>query len=169
MIKSALDRLVLARDKSEWVQLGRFVETRYGTSISADATADSGVAVLRIPNVMGGEVDTGDLKYVNLTQAELKRLSLTSSDVLIVRSNGNPDYVGRSALITADVAKSDMVYASYLIRLRTDITRLLPEYLSAFLNSAYGRAAMRNAIRTTAGQSNLNGEFDKDPTADTFH
>jgi type I restriction enzyme S subunit len=158
MIKSALDRLVLARDKSEWVQLGRFVETRYGTSISADATADSGVAVLRIPNVMGGEVDTGDLKYVNLTQAELKRLSLTSSDVLIVRSNGNPDYVGRSAPITADVAKSDMVYASYLIRLRTDITRLLPEYLSAFLNSAYGRAAMRNAIRTTAGQSNLNGE-----------
>ncbi len=158
MIKSALDHLVLARDKSEWVQLGCLVETRYGTSISADATADSGVAVLRIPNVMGGEVDTEDLKYVNLTQAELKRLSLTSSDVLIVRSNGNPDYVGRSAPITADVAESDMVYASYLIRLRTDMTRLLPEYLSAFLNSAYGRAAMRNAIRTTAGQSNLNGE-----------
>lgn len=158
MIKSALDRLVLARDKSEWVQLGRFVETRYGTSISADATADTGVAVLRIPNVMGGEVDTGDLKYVNLTQAELKRLSLTYSDVLIVRSNGNPDYVGRSAPIAEDIAKSDMVYASYLIRLRTDMTRLLPEYLSAFLNSAYGRAAMRNAIRTTAGQSNLNGE-----------
>ncbi|MEB6462661.1 restriction endonuclease subunit S [Raoultella ornithinolytica] len=158
MIKSALDHLVLPRDKSEWVQLGCLVETRYGTSISADATADTGVAVLRIPNVMGGEVDTDDLKYVNLTQAELKRLNLTSSDVLIVRSNGNPDYVGRSAPITADVAKSDMVYASYLIRLRTDMTRLLPEYLSAFLNSAYGRAAMRNAIRTTAGQSNLNGE-----------
>lgn len=158
MIKSALDRLVLARDKSEWVQLGCFIETRYGTSVSADATADSGVAVLRIPNVMGGEVDTDNLKYVNLTQTELKRLSLTSSDVLIVRSNGNPDYVGRSAPITADVAKSDMVYASYLIRLRTDMTRLLPEYLSAFLNSAYGRAAMRNVIRTTAGQSNLSGE-----------
>lgn len=158
MIKSALDRLVLARNESEWEQLGSLVETRYGTSVSADATADSGVAVLRIPNVMGGEVDTEDLKYVDLTQAELKRLSLTSADVLIVRSNGNPDYVGRSAPITADVAKSDMVYASYLIRLRTDMTRLLPEYLSAFLNSAYGRAAMRNAIRTTAGQSNLSGE-----------
>lgn len=158
MIKSALDRLVLARDESEWEQLGNLVETRYGSSVSADATAESGVAVLRIPNVMGGEVDTEDLKYVNLTQAELKRLSLTSADVLIVRSNGNPDYVGRSAPITADIAKSDMVYASYLIRLRTDMTRLLPEYLSAFLNSAYGRAAMRNAIRTTAGQSNLSGE-----------
>lgn len=158
MIKSALDRLVLARDESKWEQLGSLVETRYGTSVSADATAESGVAVLRIPNVIGGEVDTEDLKYVDLKQAELKRLSLTPADVLIVRSNGNPDYVGRSAPITADVAKSNMVYASYLIRLRTDMTRLLPEYLSAFLNSAYGRAAMRNAIRTTAGQSNLSGE-----------
>jgi type I restriction enzyme S subunit len=157
MIKSALDQLVLARPESDWEQLGSLVETRYGTSVSADATAKSGVAVLRIPNVMGGEVGTEDLKYVDLSQVELNRLGLTTADVLIVRSNGNPDYVGRSAPITEDVAKSIMVYASYLIRLRTDTTRLLPEYLSAFLNSAYGRAAMRNAIRTTAGQSNLSG------------
>jgi type I restriction enzyme S subunit len=158
MIKSALDRLVLACPESGWEQLGTVVDTRYGTSVSADATAKSGAAVLRIPNVIGGEVDTKDLKYVELSQAELKRLSLTTADVLIVRSNGNPEYVGRSAPITEDVAKSSMVYASYLIRLRADTARLLPEYLSAFLNSAYGRAAMRNAIRTTAGQSNLSGE-----------
>jgi type I restriction enzyme S subunit len=158
IIKSALDRLVLAFPESKWEQLGTLVETRYGTSVSANSTAESGAAVLRIPNVMGGEVDTEDLKYVDLSHAELKRLRLTTADVLIVRSNGNPEYVGRSAPITEDVAKSAMVYASYLIRLRTDTTRLLPEYLSAFLNSAYGRAAMRNAIRTTAGQSNLSGE-----------
>ena len=91
MIKSALDQLVLARPESEWELLGTLVETRYGTSISSDAGAESGVAVLRIPNVIGGEVDTTDLKYVDLAKAELKRLSLTTDDVLIVRSNGNPD------------------------------------------------------------------------------
>lgn len=158
VIKAALDQLVLDRDEGEWVQLGPLVDTRYGTSVSADATEATGVPVLRIPNVMGGEVDTTDMKYVELTQAELGRLSLTAADVLIVRSNGNPEYVGRSAPITEDVCQSMIVYASYLIRLRTDGVRLLPEYLSAFLNSAYGRAAMRNAIRTTAGQSNLSGE-----------
>lgn len=158
MIKSALDELVLASNEDEWEQLGRLAETRYGTSLPADATAESGTAVLRIPNVMRGEVDTEDLKYVDLPQDDLKRLSLTVADVLIVRSNGNPDYVGRSAPITEDVVQSPMVYASYLIRLRTNNSRLLPEYLSAFLNSAYGRAALRNVIRTTAGQSNLSGE-----------
>lgn len=158
MIKAALDRLVLAVDKSEWISLGELVETRYGTSVSADATANTGTPVLRIPNVMGGEVDKADMKYVELPQAELKRLRLFDTDVLIVRSNGNPDYVGRSAPITEEIARFPIVYASYLIRLRTDTERLLPEYLSAFLNSAFGRAAMRNAIRTTAGQSNLSGE-----------
>lgn len=158
MINAALDRLVLSVDESQWLPLGSLVETRYGTSVSADATQASGTPVLRIPNVMGGEVDTTDMKYVELPQAELQRLRLADSDVLIVRSNGNPDYVGRSAPITEDLASSLVVYASYLIRLRTDTQRLLPEYLSAFLNSAFGRAAMRNAIRTTAGQSNLSGE-----------
>ncbi|KVT31231.1 hypothetical protein WK48_10595 [Burkholderia ubonensis] len=158
MIKAELDRLVLACDADEWEQLGRLVETRYGTSVSADSTAESGTAVLRIPNVVGGEVDTERLKYVDLPKAELDRLTLTTADVLIVRSNGNPGYVGRSAPITEDIARSPVVYASYLIRLRADTSRLLPEYLSAFLNSAYGRAAMQNAIRTTAGQSNLSGD-----------
>jgi type I restriction enzyme S subunit len=158
LIKAALDQLVLGCDEGKWEQLGSLVKTRYGTSVSADATADTGVPVLRIPNVMGGEIDVEDMKYVELTQAELDRLSLTTSDVLIVRSNGNPEYVGRSAPITEDACQSAIVYASYLIRLRADPARLLPEYLSSFLNSAYGRAAMRNAIRTTAGQSNLSGE-----------
>lgn len=158
LVKAALDDLVLGCEEGGWVQIGSLVDTRYGTSVSADATAATGIPVLRIPNVMGGEVDTTDMKYVELTQAELGRLRLTAADVLIVRSNGNPEYVGRSAPITEDVCQSVIVYASYLIRLRTDGVRLLPEYLSAFLNSAYGRAAMRNAIRTTAGQSNLSGE-----------
>jgi type I restriction enzyme, S subunit len=158
LIQAALDRLVLPIDPTAWEPLGKFATTRYGTSVSADATAESGTRVLRIPNVMGGEVDTTDMKYVELTRGELDRLSLTNSDVLIVRSNGNPEYVGRSAPITEEVAQAETVYASYLIRLRADTTRLLPEYLSAFLNSAYGRAAMRNVIRTTAGQSNLSGE-----------
>ncbi len=158
MIKAYLDRLVLGVDESEWVRLGTLVETRYGTSVSADEEIGSGTPVLRIPNVMGGEVDTTDMKYVGLSSAELDRLLLTKADVLIVRSNGNPDYVGRSAPITEDIVKAGMVYASYLIRLRANTEQLLPEYLSSFLNSAFGRAAMRNTIRTTAGQSNLSGE-----------
>ncbi len=158
ILKAELDRFVLKIDEAEWVRLDDLVETRYGTSVSADESGEHGLPVLRIPNVVGGEVDMGDMKFVSLSDAEIDRLRLTTSDVLIVRSNGNPKYVGRSAPITEDLVKWTLVYASYLIRLRANTARLLPEFLSAFLNSPYGRAAMRNAIRTTAGQSNLSGE-----------
>lgn len=158
ILMAELDRLILKIDEAEWVRLDNLVETRYGTSVSADESGEHGLPVLRIPNVVGGEVDMGDMKFVSLSDAEIDRLRLTTSDVLIVRSNGNPDYVGRSAPITKDLAHWTLVYASYLIRLRANTDRLLPEYLSAFLNSPFGRAAMRNAIRTTAGQSNLSGE-----------
>ena len=63
----------------------------------------TGTPVLRIPNVIGSEVDDVDLKYVTLPDADIDKLLLKRTDVLIVRSNGNPDYVGRSAPITRDV------------------------------------------------------------------
>ena len=78
--------------------------------------------------------------------------------MLIVRSNGNPDYVGRCAAVDEATALLQPVYASYLIRLRPDQERLLGSYLAALLNSSVGRSAMRNAIRTTAGQSNLSAD-----------
>lgn len=149
----------IARCKeTDWIPLGRLVTSKYGTSVRADADESSGVPVLRIPNVIGGEVDVSDLKYVELPMAELDRLRLTEGDVLIVRSNGNPDYVGRCAAVDEATALLQPVYASYLIRLRPDQERLLGSYLAALLNSSVGRNAMRNAIRTTAGQSNLSAD-----------
>jgi len=149
----------IARCKeTDWILLGRLVTSKYGTSVRADGDESSGVPVLRIPNVIGGEVDVSDLKYVELPMAELDRLRLTEGDVLIVRSNGNPDYVGRCAAVDEATALLQPVYASYLIRLRPDQERLLGSYLAALLNSSVGRNAMRNAIRTTAGQSNLSAD-----------
>lgn len=144
--------------ETNWIPLGRLVTTKYGTSVRADADESGGVPVLRIPNVIGGEVDLSKLKYVELPTAELDRLRLTEGDVLIVRSNGNPEYVGRCAAVDEATMLLQPVYASYLIRLRPDQKRLHGSYLAGLLNSSVGRDAMRNAIRTTAGQSNLSAD-----------
>jgi type I restriction enzyme S subunit len=153
-----LETRVLGRSKIGKEVLGRLVETQHGTSALADAHEGNGIPVLRIPNVVGGEVDERNLKYVILPANEIERLRLAYGDVLVVRSNGNPNYVGRSAPVTHDLAARCFAYASYLIRLRSTTARLLPEYLSGFLNSPMGRASMRNAIRTTAGVNNLSAE-----------
>lgn len=158
IVERSLKSVIEHCEEQEWHPLGRMIDTKYGTSVRADAEAAAGVPVLRIPNVLGGEISLADLKYAVLPDAERERLALVSGDVLIVRSNGNPDYVGRCAPVDEVIADTGCVYASYLIRLRPNSKRLRGFYLAALLNSQIGRNAMRNAIRTTAGQSNLSAE-----------
>jgi len=127
-------------------------ELRYGTSIRCHSEPN-GLPVLRIPNVVRGEVDTTDLKYCELPEKDLKHLIVHNDDVLFVRTNGNPDYVGRCAVFEEAEPFS---FASYLIRARLNRDLVAPRFVAAFLQTPQGRNAMVPFIRTTAGQSNVN-------------
>ncbi|WP_280450954.1 restriction endonuclease subunit S [Nocardia cyriacigeorgica] len=133
-------------------------EFRYGTSVKSSSVGDP---VLRIPNVVGGKIDISDLKTVTLEPADFDRLQLRNGDLLFVRTNGNPNNVGRCAefrvdsISAADVAVDRFVYASYLIRARVDACRVNSSYLAAFLNGP-GRKLISANARTSAGQYNIN-------------
>lgn len=135
------------------------VEFRYGTS---QKSGSDGFPTLRIPNVMGGVLDVSDLKLVPVSGTELGRLRLLDGDVLFVRTNGNPDYVGRCAIFTRDSVAAagrptgDFIYASYLIRarLRTDLVE--PVFVRQFMLGRAGRRALRDRCKTSAGQYNIN-------------
>jgi hypothetical protein len=47
---------------------------------------------------MNGRIDLSDLKYGRFTEAEIQKLALRGGDLLIIRSNGSLDLVGRTAL-----------------------------------------------------------------------
>lgn len=136
-------------------------EFRYGTS---QKSGPSGVPVLRIPNVIGGGLDLGELKLVALKQTELDRLRLRDDDVLFVRTNGNPDFVGRSAvyrraaLDAIGMNGDNCVYASYLIRARINHEAVSSHFVQAYLSTRYGRELLRERAKTSAGQYNINIE-----------
>ncbi len=133
------------------------IDTRYGTSIKC-SHAPAGVAVLRIPNVAKGSVDLTDLKFCDLDSSALRRLSLSTGDILFVRTNGSPDLVGRSAVFESPGDGQSYSFASYLIRIRLDQSRVLPQFAAYFLNSSRGREEIRSRRRTSAGQFNINSE-----------
>lgn len=113
-----------------------------------------GCPILRIPNVLREELDLSDLQHIDgLSGGELARYSVGQGDVLLVRTNGNPDYVGRSVVIPA--LSEPMVYASYLLRVRSN-GRILPEYLSLMLNAPTIRQKLRGAVKSSAGNYNIN-------------
>jgi len=130
------------------------IELRYGSSTRCSAEPN-GLPVLRIPNILRGEVDLSDLKYAELPAQEANRLLLQYGDLLFVRTNGNRDYVGRCAIFDLDMP---YLFASYLIRARLQQDRVDPWYVGAYLRTPSGRQAMSSFIRTTAGQSNISLE-----------
>ena len=71
-----------------------------------------------------------------ITEQEYRELQLKQDDVLICRTNGNPDLVGRSAVI---MENESYAFASYLFRVRTNHL-ILPHVLVAYLRGKYGRA-----------------------------
>jgi type I restriction enzyme S subunit len=100
------------------VKLGKVCKfLQYGTSKKCDLDS-SGLPVLRIPNVIGGKVNTGDLKFVKLSSNEAESLMLKLGDLLFVRTNGRREYTGRCAVFSGE--PQEALFASYLIRARLD-------------------------------------------------
>ena len=133
------------------------IETRYGTSQKCTSTP-TGMPILRIPNVAGGFVNFGELKYCTLDEDQRARIALENGDLLFVRTNGSRDLVGRCAIFEATGTSAQHGFASYLIRVRLDKERVLPPFLAYFLNSTHGRSEIDERRRTSAGQFNINSK-----------
>jgi len=108
------------------------------------------VAVLRIPNIEEGHINFNDLKYID---PKNENGELDKNDIVMVASNGNPDLVGRSALVTEK--EKGMRFASFLVRLRLDNTILLSHYAHLFLLTPTFKRELRRKIATTSGIYNL--------------
>jgi type I restriction enzyme S subunit len=134
----------------------RDIETfmQYGTSSRCES-AGSGLPVLRIPNVVGGRIDTGDLKYLAASPVEIERHLLQRGDLLFVRTNGVRENVGRCAVYLGSPARS--LFASYLIRARLAPDRALPEFVQLFTETNTGRASFTGRASGAAdGKFNIN-------------
>lgn len=144
------------------ITLGDLVtEFRYGSS---NKSANQGKPALRIPNIAGGTIDLIELKLVPVDTAEFERLRLRDGDLLFVRTNGNPDFVGRCAVFDGNAAATsgfsgnDFIFASYLIRARLAGDIINPVFLREYLLGAEGRRQLRSRSKTSAGQYNINTE-----------
>ena len=156
VLKAAVTGRLTGSDTETWklATLGALLEDiRYGTAKKCLPGVE-GIAVLRIPNVANGEIDLHELKYTQLDDREVEKLVLKKGDLLIVRSNGSANLVGRGAVVNDDGV--GLAFAGYLIRLRVDQKQLLPDFLQLVLSSPIVRARIEREARSTSGVHNLN-------------
>jgi restriction endonuclease S subunit len=139
------------RVRGHSLPLGELLEdTQYGLSLAPEMRGT--FPILRMTNLVDGEVIENDIRYVKLSENEFKKYRLEHGDVLFNRTN-SIDLVGRTGHYALD---GDHVFASYLVRLRVKREILLPEYLTAFLNAPPGRSQILQFATKGVSQANVN-------------
>lgn len=136
-------------------RLGRSLElVEYGTNAPSNDYR-GGYAVIAIPQVVAPHLTLSDVPYAEVSPEEASGLRLMEDDILLIRTNGNPEYIGKSTIVSSEVAEVHTIFASYLIRVRTNKDKLLGAYLNYFLSSPLGRRQAGAAANTSAGNNNL--------------
>lgn len=132
------------------------VDLRYGTSKKCDYIP-TGTGVLRIPNIAEqGRIDVTDLKRAEFDANELQKLALMEGDLLVIRSNGSVELVGKTGLVTEK--ESGLLFAGYLMRLRVDRTMAIPAFIQLCLSAPLQREYIERTAKSTSGVNNINAE-----------
>lgn len=127
-------------------------DVRYGSS--RPAVEGGQYPYLRMNNITyGGELDLSDTKRIDVPENELPKCTVRRGDVLFNRTNSK-ELVGKTCVYNREEM---MVLAGFVIRVRvTD--RVLPEFLSAFLNTDFSKQMLLNMCKTAIGQANINAQ-----------
>ena len=103
---------------------------------------------------MNGRIDLNDLKHAKEANTANGAGALDTGDLLIIRTNGSRDLIGRSAVIR-ERFETPHYYASYLIRYRLVPKLSLLSWVRATWNSPSYRNRIEALAATTAGQYNI--------------
>lgn len=135
---------------------GLVCETQYGTAQKANGD-EKGIPILRMNNITyEGGIDLSDIKWCEIGKGEIPQYTVRKGDLLFNRTN-SPELVGKTAVWDRDDA---FAFAGYLIRVRFDESVILPDYVSAYLNSTYGKRMLFARAKPSNNMSNFSaGEF----------
>ncbi len=127
-------------------------EVRYGCNKKAGTTGN--YPMLRMGNITyEGNWDFSSLKHIHLSKDEETKYLVFKDDILFNRTNSK-ELVGKTAVYQKE---KPMAYAGYLVRARTN-ENSNPEYISAFINSNYGKSVLRHMCKNIVGMANINAQ-----------
>lgn len=123
--------------------------TQYGLSVKG---GDSGkYPILRMTNQVDGKIVSKNLQYVDTKQYDFEKFKVEYGDILFNRTNSF-ELVGRTAIFDID---GDFVFASYLIRLRTNKEKLNPFFLNHYFNWDKTQIRLKGIATRAVSQSNI--------------
>jgi type I restriction enzyme S subunit len=122
-----------------------------------DETSEgAGFPVLRSSNIQGGRLDLSEVAWRLIPEADIARRLLQSGDLLVTKSSGSPELIGKCCQFTQPDGATEFYFSNFTLRLRADHNRADSRWLFFWLSSPRGRAALAAMNTTTSGLRNLN-------------
>lgn len=134
----------------EVVELGGLLTiAQYGMSVKGNP--EGNYAILRMTNQVDGQIVGRNLQFVEISHGEFEKFRVERGDILFNRTN-SLDLVGRTAIFNIE---GEFVFASYLIRLRTDEKKLNHFFLNCYFNTDEIQARLKSIATRAVSQSNI--------------
>ena len=132
------------------------LSAQYG--LNTPSSHDGQIPIVGMKDIREGRVLLDNLARTTVSDRELQAYRLHKGDLLINRTN-SLDQVGKVGIVEED---RDIVFASYLVRLVSDRSKIDPEFLNLWLNSDIAQRTIKRIATPAIGQANLNPtEFQK--------
>ena len=127
-------------------------DVHYGTA--KKASEDGRYIYIRMNNITyDGELDLTDIKRIDVPEKDIAGCMVQEGDVLFNRTNSK-DLVGKTCHFTGN---EPMIIAGYIIRLRMN-GKVLPEYISTFMNLDRSKKMLYSMAKGAVGQANINAK-----------
>jgi type I restriction enzyme S subunit len=135
--------------KWDRIALGKIVDFRNGVNFSREDEG-TGIPIIKVKDFAAlrkaplNNLDQLEKSRINIPESQF----LVSGDILVVRSNGNRDLVGRS--IIYDGPSKAVTFSGFCIRLRVTDPNVNPDFLHYWMRSPYVRAVFSSDGGSTA-------------------
>lgn len=135
---------------TSWVKIGRILDKcQYGISISMNDQGQ-GIPILRMNEISNCFINKAE-KFALISEREFDHFKLQQNDVIFNRTNSF-EFVGRTGIVKEP---SDTVFASYLVRVNPDLQKILPEFLTIYLNTKFGIGQIKRRAMRSINQANV--------------
>jgi len=115
---------------------------------------EDGDVVLKLKHIRANYIDYNCENRILLDDKEKSNFDIKIGDLLFIRVNGNPKYVGRCALHSNQDCK--IYFNDHIMRVRYNTSKINGKFLCLYLNYPYGQLEIAKKIKTSAGQYTIN-------------
>ena len=110
---------------------------------------------LRVANVQRWRLDLAKIKMIDLLDRDMPKYRLQDGDILLCEGN-SAELVGRGAIWRNEIP--DCVHQNHILRARMDVSKVVPEFTLAVINSTYGQAYFRSKAKRTTNLASINSK-----------